>query len=170
MTINYSTTATLPAKLTPPAMEGQFQGELIGPDHPAYEEARQIWNGMINRRPALIARCSSVADVRAAVRFARERDLLVAVRGGGHNVAGTAVCDDGLVIDLSALKGIRVNPTVRTVNRVFCERVRSGNTEIRSGHYGGIVTHTGLAGLFLGGAGLADAETWFNIDNLLSAG
>src|SRR5687767_3902090 len=114
MMVNHSTTTALPARLATAALEGQFKGELIGPDQPAYEEARKLWNGMINRRPALIARCSGVADVIAAVRFARERNLLVAVRGGGHNVAGTAGCDDGLVIDLSALKGIRVDPTART--------------------------------------------------------
>src|SRR5579859_1515921 len=95
-------------------LRANFQGQLIGPDDPAYDETRKIWNAMIKRRPGLIAVCSGVADVMAAVRFARKRDLLVAVRGGGHNVAGTALCDEGLVIDLSRLKGMDVDPEMRT--------------------------------------------------------
>src|SRR5262245_42521663 len=86
-----------------------FRGERIRPGEPPYDVARAIWNGAIDRHPGLIARCTGPADVRAAVRFARERDLLVAVRGGGHNVAGTAVCDGGLVIDLSPMKGLWVD-------------------------------------------------------------
>ena len=97
-------------KATVGTLREAFGGALISPDHPGYDEARKVWNGMIDRRPALIARCTGVADVRSAVRFAREHDLLVAVRGGGHNVAGTAVCDGGLVIDLSPMKGMRVDP------------------------------------------------------------
>ena len=92
----------------------EFRGELMRPGDPPYEAARRVWNGAIDRRPALVARCTGVADVRAAIRFARERDLLVAVRGGGHNVAGTATCDGGIVIDLSAMKGLRVDPVART--------------------------------------------------------
>lgn len=95
-------------------LKSRFRGELLVPGSPEYDEARQIWNGVIGRRPGLIARCTGVADIMSAVRFARERQLLVAVRGGGHNVAGTAVCDDGLVVDLSNMKGIRVNPESRT--------------------------------------------------------
>ena len=91
-----------------------FRGELIRPRDPRYDAARAIWNGAIDRHPGLVARCTGTADVRAAVRFARERDLLVAVRGGGHNVAGTAVCDGGLVIDLSPMKGLWVDPAGRT--------------------------------------------------------
>ncbi|MGH7302750.1 MAG: FAD-binding oxidoreductase, partial [Candidatus Rokuibacteriota bacterium] len=85
-----------------------FRGELIRPGDTQYDAARAIWNGAIDRHPGLVLRCTGAADVRAAVRFARERDLLVAVRGGGHNVAGTAVCDGGLVIDLSPMKGLWV--------------------------------------------------------------
>src|SRR6266545_7755199 len=91
-----------------------FRGELIRPGDTQYDAARAIWNGAIDRHPGLVARCTGAADVRAAVRFARERDLLVAVRGGGHNVAGTAVCDGGLVIDLSPMKGLWVDPAGRT--------------------------------------------------------
>jgi FAD/FMN-containing dehydrogenase len=80
-----------------------FRGALIRPGDPPYDAARRIWNGAIDRHPGLVARCTGAADVRAAVRFARERDLLVAVRGGGHNVAGTAVCDGGVVIDLAPM-------------------------------------------------------------------
>src|SRR5262249_51423257 len=86
----------------------RFRGALIRPGDAPYETQRRIWNGAIDRRPALIARCSGAADVRAVVAFGRERELVVAVRGGGHNVAGTAVCDGGIVIDLSPMKGIWV--------------------------------------------------------------
>ncbi|MGH7346079.1 MAG: FAD-binding oxidoreductase, partial [Candidatus Rokuibacteriota bacterium] len=84
------------------------------PGDTQYDAARAIWNGAIDRHPGLVLRCTGAADVRAAVRFARERDLLVAVRGGGHNVAGTAVCDGGLVMDLSPMKGLWVDPVGRT--------------------------------------------------------
>src|SRR6266511_3452425 len=89
-------------------LRAAFRGELVRPGEPEYDPARAVFNAMIDRRPALMARCTGVADVVAAVRFARARGLLVAVRAGGHNVAGTAVCDDGLVIDLSRMKGMRV--------------------------------------------------------------
>src|SRR5919202_6944036 len=88
---------------------------LVRPADPEYDATRQVWNGMIDRYPALIARCAGTADVIAAVDFAREHDLLVAVRGGGHNVAGNAVCDGGLVIDLSAMRGVHVDQQARTV-------------------------------------------------------
>ena len=92
-----------------------FRGELIRPGDTGYDEARKIWNGMIDRHPALIARCTGAVDVINAVNFARANKLLVAVRGGGHNVAGNAVCDGGIVIDLSRMKGIRIDPVRRTV-------------------------------------------------------
>ena len=135
-------------------LAGNFSGELIGPDHAAYDDARQIWNAHIQRRPALIARCRGVADVMAAVRFGREHDLLASVRGGGHAVAGHAICDDGLVIDLSAMTGTRVDPLARTI------RVEGGclnsHLDRESQAFGlaatgGIVSHTGVAGLTLGG-------------------
>ncbi|HLI25684.1 MAG TPA: FAD-dependent oxidoreductase, partial [Chloroflexota bacterium] len=93
------------------AFRGNFRGELIRPGDASYDQARRIFNAMIDRRPALIARPTGVADVIAAVNLARERDLSLAVRCGGHNLAGNGVCDDGLVIDLSRMKGVRVDPT-----------------------------------------------------------
>ena len=88
-------------------LQANFRGELIRPGTPAYDEARQVRNGLIDRCPAVIARCSGTADVVAAVTFAREHDLLLSVRGGGHNVAGAASNDGGIVIDLSAMRGVR---------------------------------------------------------------
>ena len=96
-------------------LAANFRGRLVQRDDPAYDEVRQIWNGQIQRRPALIARCSGVADVIAAVRFGREHDLNPSVRGGGHAVAGHALCDDGLVIDLSMMTGSRVDPLAQTI-------------------------------------------------------
>src|SRR6185312_8305366 len=92
---------------------GDFHGEAIGPSHAGYDSARAVFNGMFDRKPALIARCTGVADVVAAVNFARERDMEIAVRGGGHSVPGYAVCDDGIVIDLTPMKGIWVDPGKR---------------------------------------------------------
>ena len=86
-----------------------FRGDLITPDHHDYDDDRAVWNGTVDRRPRLIARCSGTADVATAVRFARDRDLEMAVRGGGHNVAGTALCDHGIVIDLSAMRAVSVD-------------------------------------------------------------
>ncbi len=92
------------------SLQSSLQGQVLAPGDPGYDSARKVWNGHIDRHPALIARCSGPADVTAAVRFAREHDLLAAVRGGGHSVAGHAVCDDGIVIDLSPMTGARVDP------------------------------------------------------------
>jgi FAD/FMN-containing dehydrogenase len=150
-----------------------FRGELIRPGDPQYDAARRIWNGAIDRHPALVARCTGVADVQAAVRFARERGLLVAVRGGGHNVAGTAACDGGVVIDLSPMKGMRVDPAARTA------RAQPGLLWGEFDHEtqafglatpGGIITHTGIAGLTLGGGiGWLMRRHGLTADNLLSA-
>jgi FAD/FMN-containing dehydrogenase len=95
-------------------LERVFGGDLIAPEDPRYEQARRVWNGMVDRRPMRIARCAGERDVIEALAFAREAGIRVAVRGGGHNVAGNAVCDDGLVIDLSGMKAIEVDP----VNRI----------------------------------------------------
>jgi FAD/FMN-containing dehydrogenase len=108
---------TMPAPLkerTIQEFKASLWGVVLRPGDDGYEDARKVWNGMIDRRPALIVRCTGVADVISAVNFARKYDLLLAVRGGGHNVAGTAVCDGGVVIDLSPMKGIRVDPVTRT--------------------------------------------------------
>src|SRR5262245_23145338 len=159
--------ATAPAELG-----DSFVGEVLLPTSPGYDDARRIWNGSIDRHPARIARCTGVADVVAAVRFARERDLLVAVRSGGHGVAGHAVCDGGLVIDLSPMKGIRVDPQARTA------RAQAGvlwgeldrETQLHGlATVGGIVTHTGIAGLTLGGGiGWLMRKYGATVDNLLS--
>jgi FAD/FMN-containing dehydrogenase len=150
-----------------------FRGALLVPTSPGYDTARRIWNGAIDRRPACIARCAGVADVVAAVRFARERDLEIAVRGGGHNVAGTAVCDDGMVIDLSAMRAVWVDPVGRTA------RVQGGALWGDVDHEtqahglattGGIVGHTGVAGLTLGGGiGFLMRKHGLTVDNLLAA-
>ena len=149
-----------------------FRGELLLPSSPGYDAARRIWNGAIDRHPGCIACCTGVADAVAAVRFARERDLLVAVRSGGHGVAGHAVCDGGLVIDLSPLKGVRVDPQARTA------RVQAGvlwgeldrETQLHGlATVGGIVTHTGIAGLTLGGGlGWLMRKYGATVDSLLS--
>ncbi|MGH2357595.1 MAG: FAD-binding oxidoreductase [Candidatus Limnocylindria bacterium] len=149
-----------------------FRGELIGPDDPSYHEQRKIWNGSIDRLPALIARCAGVADVMAAVRFARQTGLVVAVRGGGHSFPGLSVCDGGLVIDLGLMNGIRVDPE-RRIARAQAG-VRLGELDHETQAFGlavpaGIVTHTGLAGLTLGGGiGWLMRKYGLTIDQLVS--
>ncbi len=150
-----------------------FRGELIRPADPPYDTARAVWNGAIDRYPALIARCSAAADVRAAVRFARERDLLVAVRGGGHNVAGTAVCDGGLVIDLSPMKGLWVDPArgiARAQAGLLWGEFDRETQAFGLAAPGGIIGHTGIAGLTLGGGfGWLMRRHGLAADNVLSA-
>ena len=131
-----------------------FRGEILTPESAGYDTARQIWNGMIDRRPAAIAQCTGPADVAAAVRFATEQDIYPAIRAGGHNVAGVALVDDGLVIDVSPMKGIVVDPAARTA---------TAQTGLTWGEFdretqvcglattGGLVSTTGIAGLTLGG-------------------
>ncbi len=150
-----------------------FRGQLITDEHPDYAMARAVWNGAVDRRPLLIARCSGSADVAAAVRFARDHDLEIAVRGGGHNVAGTAVCDGGIVIDLSAMRAVWVDPAGRTAE------VQGGALWGEVDHEtqahglattGGIVGHTGVAGLTLGGGlGWLMRKHGLTVDNLLAA-
>src|SRR4051795_11049396 len=96
-------------------LRAQFRGALLRPGEEGYDEARRVWNGAIDRRPALIARCAGADDVVEAVRFARERELALSVRGGGHAVAGHAVCDGGVMLDLSLMKAVHVDPAARTV-------------------------------------------------------
>lgn len=136
------------------ALAPHFSGELIDRDHPAYDAARQVWNGEIQRYPSLIARARGAADVAAAVRFAREHDLPVSVRGGGHAVAGHAVLDDGMVIDLSGLTGTRVDPVARTIQAEGGCLQSDVDREAQLfglAATGGFVSHTGIAGLTLGG-------------------
>ena len=90
-----------------------LRGTLLRPDDPGYDQSRQIWNAMIDKRPAMIVRCAGTADVLASVKFAREHGLPLAIRGGGHNIAGNAVCDDGLMLDLSLMKSVRIDPLAR---------------------------------------------------------
>lgn len=154
------------------ALQANFLGRLIVPEHESYDEARRVWNGYINRRPALIAQCRGVADVVAAVRFVRERELPVAVRGGGHAVAGHAVCDGGVVIDLSSMTGARVDPIARTIRLqggCLNEHLDRESQAFGLAATGGIVSHTGIAGLTLGGGiGHLMRKFGLSIDSLLS--
>jgi FAD/FMN-containing dehydrogenase len=150
-----------------------FQGRLIDRDDPEYEAARAIYNAMIDRRPGLIAQCASVEDVRSVVRYARKHNILLAVRGGGHNGAGFGTCDDGIVLDLGGLDGVSVDPAARTAT------VGGGATlaqlDAATGEHGlatpsGIISTTGVGGITLGG-GLGHMTRTFGlaIDNLLEA-
>src|SRR5919202_5027080 len=150
-----------------------LRGALLRPDDDQYEAVRQVWNGMIDRKPALIARCAGAADVISAVNFARTHNLLVSVRGGGHGVAGYAVCDGGLMIDLSGMKGIRVDPAGRTARAEPGLTWGEFDRETQAfglATTGGFVPSTGIAGLTLGG-GLGYLMRRFGLacDNLLSA-
>ena len=150
-----------------------IRGQLLFPGEPAYEEARKIHNAMIDRHPAMIVRCAGVADVISSVKLARKHSLLTSVRGTGHNVSGISLCDDGLVIDLSAMKGIHVDPIARTA------RVEPGATWAEVNHElqafglaatGGYVGSTGVGGLTLGGGlGWMVRKYGCALDNLLSA-
>jgi hypothetical protein len=153
------------------ALPGSFRGELIRPGDPAYDEHRKVWNGSIDRRPAVIARCAGVDDVTAAVRFAREHQQLVAVRSGRHSYPGLGVCDDGVVIDLGQMKEISVDPEARTAKAQA--GILLGDLDREAQAFGlavpaGIVTHTGLAGLTLGGGvGWLERKYGLTIDQLL---
>jgi FAD/FMN-containing dehydrogenase len=153
-------------------LQASFRGELIRPGAAGYDEHRKVWNGSIDRRPGLIARCTGVTDVRAAVRVARERNLLVAVRGGGHSFPGLSVCDDGILVDLGPMKGIRVDPgagTVRAQAGVLLGELDRETQDFGLAVPSGIVTHTGLAGLTLGGGiGWVMRKYGLTIDQLQS--
>jgi FAD/FMN-containing dehydrogenase len=150
-----------------------LSGQLILPEHPSYNEVRKVWNAMIDKRPALIARCMGAADVIKSISFARTNNLLVSVRGGGHNVAGKALCeDDGIMIDLSLMKGIWVDPT----HKVACAQpgLRLGEFDRETQAFGlattlGVISNTGIAGLTLGGGvGWLARKYGLACDNLLS--
>ena len=137
-----------------PGLEEAFHGELIRPGDARYDAVRAVWNGMIDKRPAIVARCTGVHDVIAALRYARGNALPVAVRGGGHNVAGSAVCDGGLVIDLSAMKAVHVDPVRRTARVQGGATWRDFDREAQVfglAAPGGLISSTGVAGLTLGG-------------------
>lgn len=164
------------AKLSSNAIEAlkvATRGQVLLPADPGFDEARRIWNAMIDRCPAVIVRCAGVADVRRAVDFARDNDLLLAVRGGAHNIAGSAVCEDGLMIDLSPMKSVRIDPAAR---RAYVE---PGATLADFDHeaqaFGlatplGINSTTGVAGLTLGGGfGWLSRKYGMTVDNLVSA-
>ena len=155
------------------AFRAQLRGALCLPGEPGYDQARTIWNAMINRRPALIARAAGAADVIRTVNFAREHGLLLAVRGGGHNIAGNALCEGGLMLDLSPMKSVRINPGKRTA-RVE-PGVTLGEFDKEAQAFGlatplGINSTTGVAGLTLGGGfGWLSRKHGLTIDNLISA-
>ena len=155
------------------ALEAQFHGRIILPDEADYDEVRQIWNAMIDRRPAIIAQCTSPDDVVSAVQFAKANKLLTSVRGAGHNIAGNAICDDGIMIDLSPMKKVDIDPDKQTAT------VEPGCTlaefDAAAQKHGlatpiGINSTTGIAGLTLGGGfGWLSRKHGMTIDNLLSA-
>lgn len=154
------------------ALDQQVLGEILKSGDEGYDEARTVWNAMIDKNPAAIARCAGTADVIAAVEFARDLDLPLAVKGGGHNVAGNALCDDGLVIDLSRMNAVTVDPDAEIA------RVQGGATMADLDHEtqafglattGGIVSSTGVAGLTLGGGlGYLDRKFGLAQDNVRS--
>jgi FAD/FMN-containing dehydrogenase len=155
------------------ALQAEFGGQLLRASDDDYESARQVWNGNIDRRPAIIARCGGVADVQRALAFAVERDLLVSVRGGGHSAPGYGTNDGGLVIDLSPMKGIRVDPVARTAQAQGGVLWRELDRETQAfglATTGGTVSNTGIAGLTLGGGlGWLMGKHGLSVDNLRSA-
>lgn len=152
------------------SLRARFRGALLRRGEEGYDEARRVWNGAINRNPALIARCAGSDDVVEAVRFARETDLVISVRGGGHAVAGHAVCDGGVMIDLSHMKSVRVDPGTRTVRAsggLLWSDFDRATQRFGLATTGGIISHTGVGGLTLGG-GLGHLMRRFGltVDNL----
>jgi FAD/FMN-containing dehydrogenase len=162
--------------LAPTAVDdfkAKLRGEVLGPGDTGYDAARTIWNAMIDKRPALIARCAGVADVIEAVKFGRQNDLTIAIRGAGHNIAGNAVCDGGLMIDLSRMKAVTVDPWTKVAS--VEPGATLGDLDHESQAFGlatplGINSTTGVAGLTLGGGfGWLTRKHGMTVDNLLSA-
>jgi FAD/FMN-containing dehydrogenase len=154
-------------------LRGRFRGALLRPGEEGYDQARRVWNGDIDRRPALIARCAGADDVAEAVRFGREQDLQISVRGGGHAVAGHAVNDDGLMIDLSLMKTVTVDPvdrSARAAGGLLWSDLDAATQPFGLATVGGIISHTGIGGLTLGG-GLGHLMRTYGlvVDNLLGA-
>jgi len=167
-----STTATA-AHAVREKLAGSFDGDLVGPEDELYDETRALFNAMIDKRPALIARCSGPGDISAVIRAARDQDLPIAIRAGGHNGGGLGSVDDGVVIDLSSLKAISVDPETRTVRvggGCLWSEVDAATQEHGLAVPGGIISTTGVAGLTLGGGhGYLTRRYGLTIDNLLSA-
>src|SRR5438477_12113944 len=137
-------------------LQGGFRGEITGRNDPTYDEHRKVWNGSIDRRPALIARCAGVADVIASVRFCHQHGLPAAVRSGGHSFPGLSVADDAFLIDLGLMKGVRVDPEARTARvqaGVLLGELDRGTHAFRLGAAAGMGHHPGLARLTPGGGG-----------------
>jgi FAD/FMN-containing dehydrogenase len=159
--------------VTAPTLAGSLRGELIDPDQPGYDDARRLYNAMIDKRPALIARCVDVTDVIACVRYAAEQGVDLAIRGGGHNGGGLGSVDGGLVIDLSELRGVRVDPHARTVT--VAGGTTLGEVDHATHAFGlavpaGIISSTGVGGLTLGGGiGHLTRTYGLTIDNLIGA-
>ncbi len=154
------------------AFRAGFTGEVITPNDPDYDRARSVWNGAINRRPAVIARCASAKEVAAAIQFGRDQRLEISVRGGGHSFAGFAVCDDGLMIDLSGMRQVAVDPAAR---RAVCGGGATwGDLDAATQAHGlavtgGFISHTGIGGLTLGGGiGWLTRKAGLSSDNLIS--
>jgi FAD/FMN-containing dehydrogenase len=149
-----------------------FAGEIVLPDDPGYDGARAVWNGMADRRPAIVVRPTGVDDVVSALRFAREEELAIAVRCGGHSIPGLSTCDDGIVIDLSRMRSVEVDPD-RRVARISGGSLL-GDLDGAAQEHGlvcpvGVVSHTGVAGLTLGGGmGRLQRKHGLTIDNLLA--
>jgi FAD/FMN-containing dehydrogenase len=160
-------------EITRRAFTDAFAGEVILPEDASYDAARVVWNGMIDRRPALIVRPTGAADVATAIRFARAEELPIAVRSGGHSIPGFSTCDDGIVIDLSRVRGVRVDPERRTAFANGGSFL--GDIDHEAQAFGlvcpfGVVSHTGAAGLTLGGGmGRLQRKLGLSIDNLLGA-
>ena len=153
-------------------LSGALGGELLRPGLDGYDQARKVWNGLVDKRPGLIARCADADDVAHSVRFAREHELVLAVRGGGHNIAGRCVCDGGLMVDLAPMKGIEVDPVRRTVRAQPGLKLGELDRETQAFALAttmGIATDTGIAGLTLGGGyGWLAGKYGLACDNLLS--
>src|SRR3954470_20748714 len=154
-------------------LKQSLRGTLIQPGDADYDEARKVYNGMIHKKPRLIARCADVADVIRSVNFGRDNNLLVSIRGGGHNAGGLGICDDGLVIDLAPIKYAHVDPTARTVTAGG--GCTWGDVDHATHAFGlatpsGIISTTGVGGLTLGGGiGHLTRKYGLTIDNLISA-
>ncbi|MGH2655900.1 MAG: FAD-binding oxidoreductase [Actinomycetota bacterium] len=163
--------ATLDPSAVASFREG-FRGEIVLPEDHGYDSARIVWNAAVDRHPALVVRPTGADDVAAAVRFAREHDLVIAVRCGGHSVGGFSTCDDGMVIDLSVMRGVRVDPEARTARVAGGSLL--GDLDREAQRFGlacpvGVVSHTGVGGLTLGGGmGRLQRKHGFSIDNMLS--